>query len=136
MKMTVLSMREFENWLDAYFSAWQAGDADAAVELFSDDAQYHETPFDGLMVGREAIHRYWHEGAGEAQKDVHYSYSALAIVENSGLARWQASFARVPSGRYVELDGFLMAEFSTAKHCSVFREWWHRRETEQGDEQP
>ena len=126
--MTSPSMYDFENWLDAYGAAWRAGDAHAAIELFSSDVEYYETPFDDPMVGLDAIHQYWSEGAGESQKDVSFSYQALAIVENAGLARWQATFVRIPSGNYVELDGFLMAEFDGAGKCSVFREWWHRQE--------
>jgi hypothetical protein len=121
-------MNEFEKWLDAYGAAWQSGDAKAAIKLFSDEAEYYETPFDVPMVGCEAIYRYWDAGAGESQKDVLFSYQALAIVENKGLALWQASFVRIPSGNQVELDGFLAAEFDDIGKCSVFREWWHRRE--------
>jgi len=125
----MLSLAEFGNWLDAYGAAWEAGDADAAVELFTDDAEYHETPFAAPMVGAKDIHRYWVEGAGEAQKDVKFSHEALAVAGNVGLARWHASFVRIRTGKHVELDGFLLAEFARAGKCSVFREWWHRRET-------
>jgi len=121
-------MEVFERWLEAYGAAWRGGDAEAAVGLFTDDARYHETPFDDPMVGRDAIFRYWTQGAGESQRAVDFSHVPLAVVEDAGLARWRASFVRVPSGNRVELDGFLMAEFVEGGRCSVFREWWHRRE--------
>ncbi len=130
--MTLLTMNDFEKWLSAYGAAWRTGDAQAAIELFSSDAEYYETPFDDPMVGLDAIHQYWREGAGESQKDVSFSYQALAIVENAGLARWQATFVRIPSGIQVELDGFLLAEFGDDGKCSMFREWWHRRERDSG----
>lgn len=128
--MALFLRNEFEKWLDAYGAAWQAGDAQAAIELFADDAEYYETPFDDPMIGKDAISQYWTEGAGKSQKDVHFSYEPLAVVENVGLARWRASFVRIPSGNQVELDGFLLAEFDGGGKCSVFREWWHRRESE------
>lgn len=53
---------------------------------------------------------------------------AVSFVDKMGLAQWHATFVRVPSGKHVALDGFLMAEFNDAGLCSVFREWWHRRE--------
>jgi ketosteroid isomerase-like protein len=126
--MEALSMAQFTGWLNAYGAAWEAGDADAAVALFTADAAYYETPFDDPMVGTEAIHRYWTGGAGESQKEVEFSHEALAVVGNVGLARWHASFVRIRTEKHVELDGFLMAEFAGAGKCAVFREWWHRRE--------
>jgi hypothetical protein len=128
--MSSLAMDDFKKWLDAYGAAWEAGDPKAAVNLFGEAAEYYETPFDEPMVGRVAIETYWREGAGEAQREVRFQYEALAMVGNQGLARWQASFVRIPSGSKVKLDGFLSAEFDADGKCSVFREWWHRREQE------
>ena len=126
--MAEISMDEFREWLDAYGAAWQDGDAQAAHNLFTDDAEYYETPFGNPMVGRDAIRRYWSEGAGESQEGVRFLHEAIAVLESKGFAQWQATFVRIPSGNHVELDGFLMAEFDGAGKCSVFREWWHRRE--------
>lgn len=123
-----MTRESFEKWLAAYGAAWQNGDADAVIVLFSDDAEYYENPFATPMRGKEAIHRYWSEGAQESQKDVVFEFTDAVAAGNTGMARWRASFVRVPSGRHVALDGFLTAEFNAAGKCSVFREWWHRRE--------
>ena len=130
--MQALSSNKFEEWLDNYGAAWQEGDARAAIELFSDGAEYYETPFDEPMVGKDAIHKYWSEGAGESQTDIRFAYEVIAVLENGGLAQWHASFVRVPSGNHVEIDGILIAEFDDGGKCLVFREWWHRRESEGG----
>ena len=126
--MAEMSFGDFEKWLVSYGAAWQMGDAQAAIRLFADDAKYYENPFADPMVGKDAIHRYWSEGAGESQKDVQFTHRAIAVVEGKGLAHWRATFVRVPSGNQVELDGFLMAEFDASGKCVVFQEWWHRRE--------
>ena len=123
-------MDEFKKWLDAYGDAWQTGDAEAAIDLFSIDAEYYETPFDDPMVGSDAIHQYWSEGAGESQRDVRFLHEAMTVIGSKGFAKWQATFVRIPSGNPVKLDGFLQAQFDGTGKCSVFREWWHRRETE------
>lgn len=120
-------MDGFSAWLDAYGAAWKAGNSQATIELFSDDAAYYENPFEDPMTGLDAIRRY-SERAGESQEDVSFRYEAMAVVEGKGLAHWQATFVRIPSGNHVALDGFLMAEFDDAGKCSVFREWWHRLE--------
>jgi hypothetical protein len=126
--MAEIPIDEFRGWLDAYGAAWQDGDAQAAIDLFTDDAEYYENPFEDPLVGKSAIRRYWSEGAGESQSDVVFLHEAMAVVERKGLAQWQATFVRIPSGNHVELNGFLIAEFDGAGKCSVFREWWHRRE--------
>jgi hypothetical protein len=124
------SLSEFAAWLDAYGAAWRSGDPRAVTALFTEDAQYYEMPFGEPLRGRAAIARYWTAGPGEAQRNVDVSLLPLAMVERTGIARWHASFVRLRSGKHVELDGCLVAEFTVPGKCSVFREWWHRRERE------
>jgi hypothetical protein len=123
-----LTTEQFKIWLERYGKAWREGDPDAVVTLFDEAARYHETPFDEPMIGRDAIYRYWKEGAKESQTDIQFSFDIVAVHENFGLARWRAFFVRVPSGKKVHLDGILLAEFSDSMQCTLFREWWHRQE--------
>ena len=58
-----LSEQAFRQWLDDYGRAWIDGAPDQIVALFAEGAHYYETPFDPPMVGRDAIERYWTEGA-------------------------------------------------------------------------
>jgi ketosteroid isomerase-like protein len=131
-EMTSISLAEFEAWLNAYGDAWQAGDAQAVTRMFTEDARYHETPFNDPLLGKDAIFEYWAAGPGRAQRDVTFSHQPLAVVDGVGIAQWQATFVRVRSGNRVELDGCLLAEFASPGKCAVFREWWHRREREAG----
>lgn len=124
----MITFEQFERWLIGYGKAWESGDPQLAVELFTEDARYFETPFDEPMIGRQAIYRYWSEGAGQAQRDIQFAYRVLGLNQNNGIAHWEAKFVRIPSGRQVELNGVLLAEFDEGGRCSVFREWWHRRE--------
>jgi ketosteroid isomerase-like protein len=116
-------------WLDGYREAWEQQDPEQAAELFSEDAVYYETPFAEPFSGREAIRRYWLLGAASAQQDITFGFEVVGISGSVGVARWTASFTRVPSGARVELDGVLVATFGDRGRCTVFREWWHRRET-------
>ena len=124
-----MTRTDFERWLRAYGHAWKKGDPDAACQLFSRDAAYFETPFDIPMVGTAAIHRYWTEGAKNAQTDVIFTATVIKVMGASGFAQWHASFRRVPSNAFVELDGVLLARFEGDMRCTEFREWWHRRES-------
>jgi ketosteroid isomerase-like protein len=120
---------DFRQWLDRYGNAWIAGDPEAAVGLFANDAAYFETPFDAPMRGPEAIRRYWAEGARDGQTGVTFEATVIAFDGRTGFAHWRANFRRVPSGSFVELDGVLSARFGADARCVEFREWWHRRET-------
>ena len=128
MRSVVLRDTEtFEGWLDAYGRAWETGDPEAAAELFSDDAAYHETPFDEPMRGREEIIEYW-SGVPRYQGDIRFSYEILAASEGEGVAHWSADFLRLPARTPVRLDGILLAKLDADGRCTEFREWWHRQE--------
>ncbi len=124
-----MTIHDFQQWLNGYGIAWMTGDPDAVVQLFAADAAYYETPFDEPMVGAEAIRRYWTEGAKNAQADVTFEATPVSLSGNTGFARWRATFRRVPSNSFVELDGVLSVRFDSGMRCEEFREWWHRKET-------
>ena len=115
----------FGGWLDAYGRAWETGDPEAAAELFTEDAAYHETPFDEPMEGRAEISEYW-SGVPRFQEDIRFSYEVLAASE--GIAHWSADFLRLPARTPVRLDGILLAKLDAGGRCTEFREWWHRLE--------
>lgn len=123
-----MNTKGFQEWLEQYGRAWMEGDPAAVVELFAEDAAYYEEPFLSPMAGREAIHRYWTEGAQEGQTDISFQFSIIAVKKDTGYAHWQAAFTRIPANTHVELDGILAAKFNKAKQCTEFREWWHRKE--------
>ena len=117
----------FGEWLDAYGRAWETGDPEAAARLFAEDAAYYETPFDEPMRGRAQISEYWSD-VPRYQDEIGFSYEVLAVSGGEGVARWSASFVRLPAGTPVELDGILLAKLDAGGRCTEFREWWHRRE--------
>jgi hypothetical protein len=123
-----MKINDFQNWLDRYGRAWVEGDPDTAGQLFAEDAAYYEEPFIKPMLGREAIRRYWTEGAQEGQTNITCEFSIIAVKEDTGYAHWRAAFTRIPANTHVDIDGILAAKFDEAKQCTEFREWWHRRE--------
>lgn len=125
----MIDAESFVDWLRRYGQAWIDGDPQAAAELFTDDAAYHEKPFEPPMVGRAAIVRYWTAGAKDSQREVAFRARPVGIDGSTGYARWSATFVRLPGRSLVELEGILAAQFGADGRCSEFREWWHRRET-------
>ena len=124
--MKSLTLSSFKTWMDLYGKASQYSDPKAAAELFTQDAEYYETPFDEPLIGREAIYRYWSE-ASQNLKDVHFSYEILAVRGNRGVALWQGRFINSVSGKQSVLDGVFLVEFDEPGQCRLFREWWHSK---------
>lgn len=114
-----------EAWLSAYGRAWETMDPDAAVELFTEDATYVETPFDGVMRGRPAIHDYWAE-IPDYHKDVSFGSEVLVVQGELAVAHWWVSLFRVKTAERTRSDGLFLLEFDEGSGlCRSLREWWH-----------
>ena len=114
-------------WLEKYRRAWESRNPVTAADLFTDDAEYYWTPFEEPKRGPGEIARAW-EDATSRQQDVHFSYTILAITDATGIVHWHTAFTRMTTGKHVELDGIIIAEFDENHKCRVFREWWHSSE--------
>jgi ketosteroid isomerase-like protein len=118
---------QLEAWMAKLGRAWEAGDADAAAALFSEDVSYQEDPFAAPMRGREAVRAYWAE-VPLTQRDIRFGFETLAVTEDGGVFHWWASFTRIPTGAAVKLDGAQIVRFDDDGRCCSLREWWMREE--------
>lgn len=126
-----MTEQDVQTWLDHYGTAWVDGDPQLVAALFTEDAQYRETPFDTPMAGRGDIIRYWQDGAADAQENVTFSARVWAVDGTSAIAGWQATFTRKATGARVRLDGVFRLHFARdgdAWLCTRLEEWWHRQE--------
>jgi hypothetical protein len=115
----------FKSWLEAYGHAWRDRNPQAAADLFTEDGTYQVTPFLDPMCGRAAILDYWSQVA-RTEEDIHFGYEILAVTPEMGIARWWASFVRVPPGLRTKLDGIFLISLDADGHCRSLREWWHK----------
>ncbi len=116
-----------DRWLGAYKRAWEDRDPEAAADLFTADAAYHETPFDEPSRGRDGIFEYWSD-VPRSQRDVRFFYEILATTENGGVDHWKANFVRLQANDPVKLDGIFVVKLDVDGRCTEFREWWHKQE--------
>ena len=115
----------FTTWMDTIGRAWVTRDPQLAADLFTDDATYHENPFDEPLRGRAAITDYWAK-LPQQQDQIEFDYTVLEVTPTTGVARWAASFVRLPTGEKARLEGVLIATFAEgAARAHGFREWWH-----------
>ena len=111
-----------EGWLAAYGVAWEQGDPDAVVKLFTEDASYQVTPFREPMRGRPAIHEYWSQ-VPKNQGDI--SFGSTVLCEGPAVAHWWARYNATRTDNWTRLDGIFWLEFDEAGLCTSLREWWH-----------
>jgi hypothetical protein len=114
----------FAAWLDRYKQAWEARDAALAGALFTEDASYHEMPFDAPLRGRAAIEAYWTRVTA-AQSEVRFSSDVLSCAGDQGICHWHATFKS--GDATIDLDGVFVCVFADARTVKALREWWHVR---------
>jgi uncharacterized protein (TIGR02246 family) len=117
-------------WLDRYRRAWEAADADAAAELFTDDATYRSHPFREPHVGRAALRSYWESATG-TQRAVAVRFGRPIVERDRVAVEWWTTMR--DENREVTLPGCLVLRFARDGRCQELREYWH---VEQGRREP
>ena len=126
MSARKLTRASLEAWLERYGGAWEQRDPAQAAALFTENAPYHEMPFDAPKAGRSGIRDYWATVTAD-QRNVHFESQVLAVDGQTGVAHWSASLTSASGGVRVELDGAFVLTFDDSGLCSELREWWHVR---------
>jgi SnoaL-like domain len=85
-------------WLDGYSRAWERNDPAEIGGLFSEDAVYHDNPFDEPARGREAI-----------------------------VANGTSRYFHADGSLDKEYDNVFLLRFDAAGRCAEYREWYMRR---------
>jgi uncharacterized protein (TIGR02246 family) len=123
-----MNREQFQTWIDTIGRAWETRDAALAADLFTDDATYQENPFGEPLRGRPAIFDYW-AALPREQQDIRVRLEIVEVTANTGIARWTATFVRIPSGQRAHLEGVFVASFNdNTTRAHAFREWWHARD--------
>ena len=124
--MRRLTHGDGQDLLDRYKEAWERRDPDRAMELFSDDAEYRDDPFEEPIRGANAIRALWNDVAA-SQAHVEFDAENIWVVGSTVLASWHAAFTRRENGERVRLRGFMTLELDEEGRVRRFREWYHRR---------
>jgi ketosteroid isomerase-like protein len=109
--------------VEAYGRAWEGHDGDGLVALFTDDAEYHGSPFDAPLVGHNALRSFLLESATR-QRDVAFTIERHWVSGPTVLAAWHASWVGPADGAVNRSAGFLTAEVAEDGRIRRFREWW------------
>lgn len=110
-----------EDWLERYRLAWEGADADAAAELFTEDAQYRDNIYEEPHRGREGVHAYW-TGVTSVQRGAKVRIGRPLVEGDRVAAEFWTTMA--VEGNPVTLAGCLLLEFDDAGLCRRLREYY------------
>jgi ketosteroid isomerase-like protein len=113
--------------LERFGRAWETFDGDAWVELFTDEIEYHDDPFEPPIVGLLAVRAYL-LSAAELQTEVLFTVERHWVADPTVLAAWHAGYVQRADRARVRLAGFMTLEIRGGKIARL-REWVHRRAT-------
>ncbi|MEX0966083.1 MAG: nuclear transport factor 2 family protein [Bacteroidia bacterium] len=124
--MYQLSGEHLDQWMKGYKSAWEGRIAEEAVRLFTDNAEYYESPFSEPACGSKSIMDFWQD-VPILQTNVSFEYQILFIKEAIGYVHAHGRFMRLASGEEVTMDGIFEVHFAENGRCDLFRQWWHEK---------
>lgn len=120
-----LRAEQLADWLDAYGSAWEAGDGDAAARR---SATMPATTGGRSRRDSRAAQRSraWSVATND-QREVRFEHTTLAITADRAVVHWRATFTPLLSGARTELDGVFVLRFDERGACIELRGWWLER---------
>jgi len=113
-----------QEWIDGYIRAWEERDAEAAAELFTEDAEYRDDPFAGPHFGRDGVRSYW-SGVTATQSNVHVRFGDAIVADDGRHAAAEFWVNMLNGGAEVTLTGIVYLRFAADGLCEELRETWN-----------
>jgi ketosteroid isomerase-like protein len=109
--------KQVSAWVEKYVQAWRTYDEADIAALFTEDAEYHEWPYETAWIGRERIVAGWLERAAWQAGGWEFDWSVLAMSGDTA--------AVGGTGVYVKLGTFsnLWTVTFAEDRCALFRMW-------------
>lgn len=122
-----MTEQQFNKWLQGLKKAWETKNPNAAINLCAEKFLWYETPFSKPLKTKKQLLKEW-EGVLNQEK-ISISYEILSINKNVGIARWMATFIRLPSKKKATLDGIFKVTLNQKGECIEFYQWYNSRES-------
>src|SRR5215467_1126349 len=115
-------MMTLQEWIERYRRAWESGEVDDLVAIFTPNASYRSSVFREPHLGSEAIRGYWQRAAG-AQRDVTVRMGQPVAAAGRVAVEWWTTMTDPNEGQ-VTLPGCLLLRFAADGRCSDLWEYW------------
>ncbi len=112
-----MNREQVMSWVQAYETAWRAGDRDAVDSLFTANVRYLRSPYEPPLVGTDAIRDFWLADEGET-----FTMSAepVAVEERDAVVRVEVRYGEPPRQEYRDL---WVLRFAEDGRVDFFEEW-------------
>lgn len=121
-----MTQEQFNNWLEKLKIAWETRNPKAAVNLCAEKFIWHETPFSKPLETKNQLLNEWQSVL--KQEGISFSYEILSVNEEFGIAKWSATFTRLPSKERFKLDGIFKVYLDENGNCTEFHQWYNSKE--------
>ena len=115
-----LDRDRFLGWLDAYEKAWRSAGTAGLGELFTDDAQYLQSPYEPPHVGLAAIAAMWDDAREGPDEAFGMQHEVVAVDGDTGIARVLVRYGDPMTQEYTDL---WVVRFDGSGRAVRFEEW-------------
>jgi len=115
--MTV-SRADAEAWVAAYERAWRTAGTESLRGLFSEDATYRMSPYEGPARGLTEIAALWDREREGPDERFELSHEVVAVEGDTAVVRVEVAYA---SG--AEYRDLWIVRFGAGGRCREFEEW-------------
>lgn len=115
--------QEAREVLEIYIQAWEKQDPDLIVNIFTEDATYHERVLGEPIPDREAIRQYWVDKVVNSQANISCELLDFYLDGPAVIAEWVAEFDDVQAGVRKRMREIAVLIFD-GRLISSLREYW------------
>ena len=105
-----------DSWIESLKQGWLDKDIDAVLNLFADDVDYWETPFEQLE-NKEQLKEAWQ--AINDQKDIQLEFEVYASTGSKHAIYWQLAYVDADGGEQ-DWAGTYLLELNVDGVCTNF----------------
>jgi ketosteroid isomerase-like protein len=109
-------------WLADYEAAWRTPGTGLLTWIFTDDASYHQSPYEQPVAGLEAIRRMWEEERAGPDEVFTFATEIVALEGPTAVVRAEVRYGDPVSQEYRDL---WIIRLGDDGRCSWFEEWPH-----------
>jgi mannose-6-phosphate isomerase-like protein (cupin superfamily) len=110
----------FLTWLDGYARLWRTAGTEGLDTLFSDDAEYLQSPYETRHAGLAAIAAMWDDGRDGPDETFTMDAAVVAVDGDTGIARVVVRYGDPMTQEYTDL---WVVSFDDAGRATRFEEW-------------
>jgi len=114
----------YRELVDTFGAAWERGDVEAIISLFTPDAVFLETPFSETATGIAAIREYWKD-VPTNQAEVSFRSGEIYVAGPWFATEFRCIYRRRRTGERVDARGAIFCATKDGK-ISDMRMYWHR----------